>query len=71
MARPKTKENRAISFRMDAAIADRLDAYCEESGQSKTLAIERAVSKYIDEYEAKKTLLATLEKAEGTESREA
>lgn len=49
MAKPK-KESVPISMRMDAKLYQRLTDYCEASGQSKTIAIERAVSKYIDAY---------------------
>ena len=38
MARPK-KEGRKVSFYMDAEIVERLDEYCEEMGQSNTLAV--------------------------------
>ena len=50
MARVK-KESKPFSIRMDKLTFDRLNDYCESSGQSKTLAIERAVNKYIDEYD--------------------
>ena len=50
MARVK-KESKPFSIRMDKLTFDRLSRYCELSGQSKTLAIERAVNKYIDEYD--------------------
>ena len=50
MARVK-KESKPFSIRMDKLTFDRLCDYCESSGQSKTLAIERAVNKYIDEYD--------------------
>lgn len=45
MARPK-KENHPISIRMDKAVYDRLNEFCEVSGQPKTVAIERAISEY-------------------------
>lgn len=45
MARPR-KENHPISIRMDKAIYDRLNEFCEVSGQPKTVAIERAISEY-------------------------
>ena len=34
---------------MDKAIFDRLEAYCERAGQSKTVDIERALNRRIDE----------------------
>ena len=49
MARPK-KENHPISIRMDKAIYDRLNEFCEVSGQPKTVAIERALMAYISNY---------------------
>ena len=49
MARPK-KENHPISIRMDKAIYDRLTDFCEVSGQPKTVAIERAIVAYVNEY---------------------
>ena len=53
MARPK-KENHPISIRMDKAVYDRLNAFCEVSGQPKTVAIERALIDYINKYYSEK-----------------
>ena len=50
MARPR-KESHPITVRLEQNIYDQLNDFCERSGQPKTVAIERAVSKYIDEYE--------------------
>ncbi len=61
MARPKEKESRAISVRLNAAVVDRLEAYCETSGQTKTLAIERALNMFIDNYDNQQAMLAKLE----------
>lgn len=52
MARQK-KDSKPFSIRMDKKIYDKLEAFCEDSGQPKTLAIERAVNMYIDDYEKK------------------
>lgn len=52
MARPK-KDSRPFSIRMDADTYIRLNDYCENSGQPKTVAIERAINMFIDDYEAK------------------
>lgn len=49
MARPK-KENHPISIRMDKTIYDRLNEFCEVSGQPKTVAIERALMVYMQDY---------------------
>lgn len=50
MARPR-KESHPFSIKMEADTYDRLQAYCEKSGQPKTVAIERAVNMFIDNYE--------------------
>ena len=49
MPRPK-KDNYPLSLRIEKNVYDRLTQYCEDSGQTKTLAIERALMAYIDEY---------------------
>lgn len=49
MPRPK-KDNYPLSLRIEKNVYDRLTQYCEDSGQTKTLAIERALMVYIDEY---------------------
>jgi predicted DNA-binding protein len=50
MSRQK-KDAKPISIKMDKATFDRLEAYCERAGQSKTVAIERAINKLVDEYD--------------------
>lgn len=47
MAREK-KENVPVSIRMENQTYERLAQFREESGQPKTVAIERAVNLYID-----------------------
>ena len=61
MARVK-KESTPMSVRMDTAIFERLEGFCKTSGQTKTVAIERAVNKYIDEYEEQMKKLQKLGK---------
>lgn len=56
MARPK-KDCKPFSIRMEQTVFDRLSWYCEQSGQTKTVAIERAVMRYIDEYEKQQSLI--------------
>ena len=58
----KLKESHPFSIRMDKAIFERLNEFCEKAGQSKTVAIERAVCKYVDEYEEQMKKLKGLEK---------
>lgn len=50
MARPK-KNGKYINVCIDAPIYTRLEAMCEDSGQSKTVAVERALIAYLDSYE--------------------
>ena len=52
MSRMK-KESHPFSIKMDSAVYSRLEVYCEQSGQSKTVAIERAVKMFIDDYDKK------------------
>ena len=56
MARLK-KDNTPTSFRLATDVYERLEKFCEESGQSKTVAAERAITKYIDDYEAKMKII--------------
>ena len=62
MARIK-KESTPLSVRMDTAIFERLEEFCKASGQTTTVAIERAVGKYIDEYEEQMKKLQKLGKS--------
>ena len=56
------KESKPFSIRMEKITFDRLAEYCEESGQSKTVAIERAINKFIDDYDEKMQKLDKLGK---------
>ena len=53
----KQKEYQPVTIRMDKATYDRMSQFCEEAGQSKTVAIERAMNMYIDDYDEKMRLL--------------
>ncbi|MGN0265543.1 MAG: ribbon-helix-helix protein, CopG family [Oliverpabstia sp.] len=50
MARPK-KPNHPVTVRLEQELYDRLNDFCERSGQPKTVAIERALKAYIDDYD--------------------
>ncbi len=56
MGRTK-KNNTPTSFRLATDVYERLEKFCEESGQSKTVAVERAITMYIDDYEAKMKII--------------
>lgn len=46
----KTKESKPFNMRMEIKTYEKLNEFCELSGQSKTVAVERAINMYIDEY---------------------
>jgi predicted DNA-binding protein len=48
MARPK-KDAKNFACKFDREIYERLEEYCQLSGQSKTTVVERAVQKYLEE----------------------
>jgi len=56
---PRAKKDcKPFSLRMDTATFDRLEQFCDESGQMKTVAVERAINMYINEWDKKKEKLA-------------
>lgn len=68
MAKPK-KNGTYLNVCIDTAVYERLSYYCEESGQPKTVAVERALTFYLNDYDEKQKRLKRLEqymKEEGT-----
>ena len=53
MARAK-KDGVFINYYIKKEIKENLDKYCEEVGQTNTMAVERILEKYLKEYFAKK-----------------
>ena len=53
MAKPK-KDYIALHIKADATVMRRFEEYCEEVGQTKTLAFERIIAAFLDEYDVKK-----------------
>lgn len=43
------KDAKAFGCKFDREIFERLEEFCSLSGQSKTLVVERAVDKYLEE----------------------
>ena len=43
------KDARSFSCKFDRVIIEKLEEFCKISGQSKTIVVERAVEKYIEE----------------------
>ena len=60
MARPK-KNGTYLNVCIETPIYERLENLCEDAGQTKTIAVERALSMYLDEYEEKQRKLRDLE----------
>lgn len=56
MARPQ-KPSHPVTVRMEQELYDRLNQFCADSGQPKTVAIERALSMYIDDYYRKQAII--------------
>ena len=61
MARPK-KNGIYLNVCIEKPIYERLVAICYQAGQTKTIAVERALTAYLDEYEEKQKLLKELKK---------
>ena len=49
MGRTK-KEAKILNIKLSKPINDKLERFCEESGQSKTVAVERFLNRALDEY---------------------
>jgi len=60
MARPK-KDGTYLNVRIKTAVYERLKEFSEDVGQSKTIAVERALMAYMDDYDKKQRLLKKLE----------
>ena len=63
MGRPK-KNGTYLNICIETPIYERLEALCEDAGQTKTVAVERALKLYLDEYEEKQRKLKELPFAE-------
>lgn len=53
MAREK-KDGRHINLYIEREIIEMLEQYCDDVGQTKTVAIERALKQYLCEYQKNK-----------------
>ena len=50
MARPKTREYKSVNFNLDLKVLGKLEQYCEETGLTKTTAMERILDKFLTDY---------------------
>ncbi len=64
MARPK-KNGTYLNVCIDTSIYEALCELCEEAGQTKTVAVERALTDYLDDYKKKQQMLRDLEVTNG------
>lgn len=48
----KKKTSVPINVRLDTDINDRITAYCDDTGVTKTFVIEKAITAYLDKQEA-------------------
>lgn len=60
MARPK-KNGTYLNVCIKTPIYERLENFCKDAGHTKTVAVERALISYFDEYEEMKKKLKELE----------
>ena len=60
MARPK-KNGTYLNVCIETPIYERLENFCKDAGHTKTVAVERALISYYDEYEEMKKKLKELE----------
>ena len=60
MARPK-KNGTYLNVCIETPIYERLESLCADAGQTKTVAVERALTLYLDDYEEKQKKLRELE----------
>lgn len=56
MARPK-KNHHPVTVRLEQEVYNLLNQFAEDSGQPKTVAIERALVMYIEDYYKKQCLI--------------
>ena len=61
MSRPK-KNGTYLNVCIETPIYERLEALCNDAGQTKTVAVERALLLYLDDYEEEQQLLKEIEK---------
>lgn len=60
MARPK-KNGTYLNVCIETPIYERLENFCKDAGHTKSVAVERALISYFDEYEEMKKKLKELE----------
>lgn len=52
---PRSKKDyKNLNIKLDRKISEKFENYCDELGQTKTTALERILSKHLDDYENRK-----------------
>ena len=59
MGRPK-KNGTYLNVCIDTSIYEELTHFCMEAGQTKTVAVERALAEYLENYKKKQEMLRNL-----------
>ena len=60
MARPR-KNGTYINVCIDTPVYERLEKLCKDAGQTKTVAVERALIAYLNDYEEKQRILKEID----------
>lgn len=63
MARPK-KNGTYLNVCIDTELYERLSNLCEDAGQTKTVAVERAIKAYLDDYADKQNKLRQFDRSQ-------
>ena len=50
----QNKDGKALNIKLDRTVYEQLEKFCEETGLSKTVAVERILSKTFKEYKESK-----------------
>lgn len=61
MPRPK-KPHHPVTVRLDQEVYDRLNQFVQDSGQPKTVAMERALTMYMNDYYEKQRIIEEAQK---------
>ncbi len=59
MPRPK-KDYMILNMKVESGVMKRFADYCDDVGQTKTLAFERIVTDYLDRYDKEQRLYAAI-----------
>lgn len=68
MARQK-KNGTYLNVCIKTSVYNALTQFCDEAGQTKTVAVERALAEYLESYKKKQEILRTLEVSNGRSDR--